>query len=296
MGAADTFDIFLYCTAIKFPFEQSKYIMMMQNNVRKYSLIQTEEELEDFRKEIAKCYQNAIWHMTYSDVYQFGVLWNIALSKIWKFHQKGQTIPEIVEHIQKIDNVFVSILVTALLGATEECGFYYIKNHNAVINAKGYVDKYFGTIFDKLYQKALSIRENCGIVLYASILEKELSDTKLRLQEAQAEIQKLQDLLDGKNIKVESPYDKQLTRQNILQYIREQLLYSNVNQIFTMLLGPMSRVAADEEYDEILSLRQEMIKNSRPFVQNNNDIHNSNVFQGEVRGATIGSPKGFQEK
>ena len=88
--------------------------------------------------------------------------------------------------------------------------------------------------------------------------------------------------MDSLKVRNESKYDKALSRKGILEYIESQRVYSNVNQIFEMLLGPMSRVATDEEYNEIVTLRQKMIDNSVPTIHNHNDIQHSNVFPGLV--------------
>ncbi len=102
------------------------------------------------------------------------------------------------------------------------------------------------------------------------------------LATANAKIDELQKLVDSLRVRNESKYDKALSRKEILAYIESQRVYSNVNQIFEMLLGPMSRVATDEEYNEIVALRQKMIDACVPTVHNHNDIQNSNVFPGLV--------------
>ena len=89
-------------------------------------------------------------------------------------------------------------------------------------------------------------------------------------------------MVDTLKVKNESKFDKALNRKDVLAYIENQRVYTNVNQIFEMLLGPMSRVATDEEYNEIVTLRQKMIDACVPTVHNHNDIKSSNVFPGVV--------------
>lgn len=82
-----------------------------------------------------------------------------------------------------------------------------------------------------------------------------------------------------------SQLDKALTLRYILDYIKSRRLYSLSDQIIGMLLrGELSRVATDEEYNEIRQVEQQMLDASVPQtkIENHNDIQNSNVFPGLV--------------
>lgn len=111
--------------------------------------------------------------------------------------------------------------------------------------------------------------------------EVELKTKENMLAEANTKIDELQKLVDSLKVRSESKFDKALSRKGILAYVENQRDYKNVNQIFEMLIY-MSRVATDEEYDELVALRQKMIDDSKPTVHNHNDIQNSNVFPGLV--------------
>ena len=73
---------------------------------------------------------------------------------------------------------------------------------------------------------------------------------EIEIETLNAKIEELQKLVDSLKVRNESKYDKALSRKGILEYVENQRDYKNVNQIFEMLIY-MSRVATDEEYDEV---------------------------------------------
>jgi hypothetical protein len=141
---------------------------------------------------------------------------------------------------------------------------------------------YFDVVFESYMNKEVEALDAYADAHRISDLEDELKAKENLLATAHEKIEELQKLVDTLKVKNESKYDKALNRKDILAYIESQRVYTNVNQIFEMLLGPMSRVATDEEYNEIVALRQKMIDACVPTVHNHNDIKNSNVFPGLV--------------
>lgn len=196
--------------------------------------------------------------------------------------QREMTLEEEKKFISEINGDLAKVLVAVLATAWEDIGFCIAYDRREIIGeANPYLSKFDG-VFENYMNKEKEIRDAYCDGIRLLDLEDELKAKENLLATANAKIDELQKLVDSLRVRNESKYDKALSRKEILAYIESQRVYSNVNQIFEMLLGPMSRVATDEEYNEIVALRQKMIDACVPTVHNHNDIQNSNVFPGLV--------------
>ena len=199
------------------------------------------------------------------------------------------------KYISTIDNDLSKVLVALLATAWEDYGYLVASNRYEIVGEKNpYLPK-FDPVFEHYMNEEMAAYDSYGDALRIDELEEkvklkedevkalgaELDVKGNQLETANAKIEELQKLVDSLKVRNESKYDKALSRKGILDYVENQRDYKNVNQIFEMLIY-MSRVATDEEYDEVVALRQKMIDDSKPTVHNHNDIQNSNVFPGLV--------------
>ena len=185
------------------------------------------------------------------------------------------------KYISEIDGDLSKVLVALMATAMEDSGFCIGYDRNKIIGETNpYLPK-FDSLFERYMNEEMEAMNSYGDFLRIHELEDVLKVKDGQLEEANAKIEELQKLVDSLKVRNESKYDKALSRKGILEYIENQRDYKNVNQIFEMLIY-MSRVATDEEYDEVVTLRQKMIDESKPTVHNHNDIQNSNVFPGLV--------------
>ena len=195
--------------------------------------------------------------------------------------QRDLDLEEEKKYISEINGDLSKVLVAVLSTALEESGFCIAYDRLQIIGDKNpYLPK-FDEVFEKYMNEEKEAYDSYGDALRISDLEDELKAKENLLATANAKIEELQKLVDSLKVRNESKYDKALNRKDILAYVESQRVYTNVNQIFEMLLY-MSRVATDEEYNEIVVLRQKMIDACVPTVHNHNDIQNSNVFPGLV--------------
>lgn len=186
------------------------------------------------------------------------------------------------KYISEIDGDLSKVLVALMATAMEETGGYLIADarYEMIGESNPYLP-YFDSLFKRYMNEVTEAYDSYGDFLRINELEDEVKVKDGQLAEANAKIEELQKLVDSLKVRSESKYDKALSRKGILEYVENQRDYKNVNQIFEMLIY-MSRVATDEEYDEVVALRQKMIDESKPTVHNHNDIQNSNVFPGLV--------------
>ena len=190
--------------------------------------------------------------------------------------------------IREIDGDLSKVLVALLVTAKEEYGELIAFDRYKIIGERNpYLPK-FDAVFESYMAKVQQNYDSCWDMRRISDLEDELKSKEDELKakdnmlaEANTKIVELQKLVDSLKVRNESKYDKALSRKGILEYVENQRDYKNVNQIFEMLIY-MSRVATDEEYDEVVGLRQKMIDDSKPTIHNHNTIQNSNVFPGLV--------------
>lgn len=195
--------------------------------------------------------------------------------------QRDLDLEEEKKYISEINGDLSKVLVAVLSTALEESGFGIAYDRLKIIGDKNpYLPK-FDEVFEKYMNQEMEARNAYGDGIRILDLEDELKAKENLLATANAKIEELQKLVDSLKVRNESKYDKALNRKDILAYVESQRVYTNVNQIFEMLLY-MSRVATDEEYNEIVALRQKMIDACVPTVHNHNDIQNSNVFPGLV--------------
>ncbi len=202
---------------------------------------------------------------------------------LYDMKRKDLSIEEEKKYISEISNDLSKVLVALLATAWEDSGFCIARDINQIA---GKSNPYLPN-FDALLEKYMNKMNEVDEEYYAFIdehrifdLEEELKVKENMLATANAKIEELQNLVASLRVRNESKYDKALSRKGILEYVENQRIYSNVNQIFEMLMGPMSRVATDEEYKEINDLKQKMIDASMPI--NRNEIKNSNVFTGVI--------------
>lgn len=202
--------------------------------------------------------------------------------------QRDLDLEEEKKYISEINGDLSKVLVAVLSTALEESGFCIAYDRLKIIGDKNpYLPK-FDEVFEKYMNEEKEAYDSYGDALRILDLEDELKAKEVELKtkenmlaEANTKIDELQKLVDSLKVRSESKFDKALSRKGILAYVENQRDYKNVNQIFEMLIY-MSRVATDEEYDELVALRQKMIDDSKPTVHNHNDIQNSNVFPGLV--------------
>ena len=196
--------------------------------------------------------------------------------------RKDLDLEEEKKYISEIDGDLSKVLVALMATALEETGGYLIADarYEMIGESNPYLP-YFDSLFKRYMNEVTEAYDSYGDFLRINELEDEVKVKDGQLAEANAKIEELQKLVDSLKVRNESKYDKALSRKGILEYVENQRDYKNVNQIFEMLIY-MSRVATDEEYDEVVALRQKMIDESKPTVHNHNDIQNSNVFPGLV--------------
>jgi hypothetical protein len=196
--------------------------------------------------------------------------------------QRNLSLEEEKKYIGEIDSDLSKVLVALMATAWEADGYLIAYDRYEYIGDSNPYMPYFDVVFESYMNKEVEALDAYADAHRISDLEDELKAKENLLATAHEKIEELQKLVDTLKVKNESKYDKALNRKDILAYIESQRVYTNVNQIFEMLLGPMSRVATDEEYNEIVALRQKMIDACVPTVHNHNDIKNSNVFPGLV--------------
>lgn len=193
--------------------------------------------------------------------------------------QRDLDLEEEKKYISEINGDLSKVLVAVLATALEESGFCIAYDRLKIIGDKNpYLPK-FDEVFEKYMNQEMEARNAYGDGIRILDLEDELKAKENLLATANEKIEELQNLVDSLKVKNESKFDKALSRKGILAYVESQRVYSNVNQIFEMLLY-MCRVATEEEYNEVVALRQKLIDASVPTVRN--EIHDSNVFTGVV--------------
>ena len=219
--------------------------------------------------------------------------------------QRDLDLEEEKKYISEIDGDLSKVLVAVMATAWEEDGYFIAHDRYEYIGDANPYLHWFDNVFEGYLSKEKEAYDSFADAHVISDLQDELNakdsllatanDKILELQDelqdvqqakenllatANAKIEELQKLVDSLSVRNESKYDKALSRKGILEYVENQRIYSNVNQIFEMLLGPMSRVATDEEYNEVVALRQKLIDASVPTIRN--EIRDSNVFTGVV--------------
>ena len=212
---------------------------------------------------------------------------------LYDLKRKELSLEDEKKYISEINDDLSRVLVALLATALQEHGFCIAHERYEIVGEKNpYLPK-----FDRLFEHYMNIvraeydstdeaRRILDFEDELKVREDELKakDAELKAKDdmlatANAKIVELQKLVDSLKVRNESKYDKALSRKGIMEYIEGQRVYSNVNQIFEMLLY-MSRVATDEEYSEIVALRQKMIDAGVPI--NHIEIRESNVFTGVV--------------
>ena len=193
--------------------------------------------------------------------------------------QRDLDLEEEKKYISEINSDLSKVLVALLATAIEDHGFCIAHERLQIIGEKNpYLSK-----FDHLFEHYMNVvraeYDSYGDARKILDLEDELKAKENLLATANEKIEELQNLVDSLKVKNESKFDKALSRRGILAYVENQRVYGNVNQIFEMLLY-MCRVATEEEYNEVVALRQKLIDASVPTVRN--EIHDSNVFTGVV--------------
>ena len=200
--------------------------------------------------------------------------------------KKDWTPEEDMEFIRIIEDDLTKVLVALMITAWDDNGFLIACDRSEFIEKSNPYLAKFDALFEHYMHEEEEARNSYGDALRIDELEEELkakeSELKVKdgqLEEANVKIEELQKLVDSLKVKNESKFDKALSRKGIMEYIKNQGVYKNANQLFEMLLY-MSRVATDEEYDEVVALRQRMIDAEVPVKHI--EIHNSNVFTGVV--------------
>ncbi len=200
---------------------------------------------------------------------------------LYDLKNKDLSLEEEKKYISEIDSDLAKVLVALMATALEEHGDLIAFDRYEIIGNKNpYLPK-FDAVFERYINEVQEAYDSYSDALRISELEDEVKTKDNLLASANDKINELQKLVDSLKVRNESKFDKALSRKGILAYIENQRDYKNVNQIFEMLIY-MSRVATDDEYDEVVTLRQKMIDDSKPTVHNHNDIQNSNVFPGLV--------------
>lgn len=198
---------------------------------------------------------------------------------LYDLKRKDLTEEEEKKYIGEIDSDLSKVLVALMATAWEDLGFCIAYDRKHIIGESNPYLPRFDAVFESYMNKEVEARNAYGDGIRILDLEDEVKAKDNMLAEANAKIEELQKLVDSLKVRNESKFDKALSKKGILEYIENQRDYKNVNQIFEMLLY-MSRVATDEEYDEVVTLRQKMIDAGVPV--NHIEIHDSNVFTGLV--------------
>ena len=200
---------------------------------------------------------------------------------LYDLKSKDLTPEEEEDYIARIDGDLTKVLVALMATVWEDNGFLIADGRYKIIGESNpYLPK-FDAVFESYMDREVKEVMSYSIEMRLSDLEEELKIKEALLASSNEKIEELQRLVDMLKVRNESKFDKALSRKGILEYIENQRIYSNVNQIFEMLIY-MSRAATEEEYGEIVALRQRMIDACVPAVHNHNDIQNSNVFPGLV--------------
>lgn len=200
---------------------------------------------------------------------------------LYDLKRKDLTLEEEKKLISEINGDLAKVLVALMATAWEDNGFLIADERYKIIGKSNpYLPK-FDAVFESYMDRDMKEVVSYSNEMRVSDLEEELKIKEALLASANEKIEELERLVAMLKVKNESKFDKALSRKGILEYIESQRIYSNVNQIFEMLIY-MSRTATEDEYGEIVALRQKMIDACVPAVHNHNDIQNSNVFPGLV--------------
>lgn len=193
--------------------------------------------------------------------------------------QRKLSLEEEKTYISEINDDLSKVLVAVMATAREEDGYFIAHDRYEYIgDANPYLHR-FDEVFENYLSKEMQNYDICWDERRILDLEDELKAKENMLATANEKIEELQRLVDSLKVRNESKFDKALSRKGILAYVESQRVYTNVNQIFEMLLY-MSHVATEEEYNEIVAMRQKLIDAGVPV--NYIEIRNSNVFTGLV--------------
>lgn len=158
--------------------------------------------------------------------------------------------------------------------------------------------KYFKSVIDKYKNIHITSGQQGKIETSNNLEELEMLQDKYRKLRDDLDVMKSQNLAFSQQImeqdktisalrqKDSSRFDKALTLRYVLDYVKSRRLYNLSDQIIGMLKD-MSRLATDEEYDEIKNVEQQMLDASMPKVENHNNISNSQVFSGLVNNSSF---------
>lgn len=111
------------------------------------------------------------------------------------------------------------------------------------------------------------------------------------LADANNKIDELERMVKDLSAKGSSKLNKAFTFESLMDYTRNLKQYQFANQLLEMLKDKCAMVGAQEEYQQVLELKQTLIDASVPTIHNHNDIHNSNVFPGMVSNPSFSMDK-----
>lgn len=205
---------------------------------------------------------------------------------------------EEIDNIKSIPQPVDRYVVASLVVGTVDGGDYVLDE----ICKAGEKDKVFFPAFKSLLKKPepkaevqISEAETYYIKQIEDLKDELLAKDSL-LADANNKVDELERMVKDLSAKGSSKLDKAFTFDSLMEYAKNLKQYQFANQLLEMLKDKCAMVGAQDEYQKVLELKQQLIDASVPTIHNHNDIHNSNVFPGMVSNPSFSMDKAMMKE
>lgn len=200
---------------------------------------------------------------------------------------------EEIDNIKSIPQPVNRYVVASLVVSTVDGGDYVLSE----ICKAGENDKAIFPAFKFLLKKPepkaevkISEAETYYIRQIEDLKDELLAKDSL-LADANNKVDELERMVKDLSAKGSSKLDKAFTFDSLMEYTKNMKQYQFANQLLEMLKDKCAMIGAQDEYQQVSVLKQQLIDASVPTIHNHNDIHNSNVFPGMVSNPSFSMDK-----